>query len=682
MSFTSTRKELFDILRNVKSASRDAKINHLKSYVINNLHIKKDEDIKHIGRQVTLFGLSIFDKYDKASRKLKIFLDRNEKWLNGIVKFSIIKMPNKTNKKGGRPTSSFENSTIKTKRRKASELCKTKSTAELSLALQMKLRSEGRHTAAKIVQEACSVSGNIPHMVKKNVKNITSYTDDEALALIVENKSTKNEYLNMRHGAIERGVDLYPSYHKILDAKTRCYPGNEYITVTDSIAEVKLQALLDHTATRIVKVSESVTGMLSIEQLDKLTLLSKWGFDGSSGHSQYKQKPNSSESMFSDSNLFVTSFVPLELNVLQSDLTKKIIWKNPRPSSTRFCRPIRIQLIKETTEVSKEEKQYIENQINNLVPSKVSCPVGDVSVTHKMALTMIDGKVCNAITSTASAQTCNICGATPKKMNNIQVVSTRTVDQCNLQFGLSSLHAWIRFFELLLHISYRLPIQKWQIRSVADKDLSSQRKKIIQNRFRSEMGLLIDMPIPGGSGTTNDGNTARQFFEHASTSSEITGIDLEVIKRFRVILQTISSGFAINVEAFAKYAHDTAELYVHKYNWYPMSASVHKVLVHGSDIIEHADLPIGELSEEAQEARNKDCKYYKEHNTRKSSRLLTNLDLLHMLLISSDPWISSLRRLPQKKNKSFSPEVLALLQDPQIQLAKEHSNIEYEEKFV
>jgi hypothetical protein len=37
-----------------------------------------------------------------------------------------------------------------------------------------------------------------------------------------------------------------------------------------------------------------------------------------------------------------------------------------------------------------------------------------------------------------------------------------------------------------------------------------------------------------------------------------------------------------------------------------MPASVHKVLVHGADIISGAILPIGKLSGEAQESRNKD----------------------------------------------------------------------------
>lgn len=43
------------------------------------------------------------------------------------------------------------------------------------------------------------------------------------------------------------------------------------------------------------------------------------------------------------------------------------------------------------------------------------------------------------------------------------------------------------------------------------------------------------------------------------------------------------------------------------------------VLYHGADIMEYFDLPIGNFSEEAQEARNKDFRRIRENNTRKNS---------------------------------------------------------------
>jgi hypothetical protein len=52
-----------------------------------------------------------------------------------------------------------------------------------------------------------------------------------------------------------------------------------------------------------------------------------------------------------------------------------------------------------------------------------------------------------------------------------------------------------------------------------------------------------------------------------------------------------------------------------------MPASVHKILIHGAIIITEAMLPIGQISEEAQESRNKDLKQFREFHARKMSRV-------------------------------------------------------------
>lgn len=108
---------------------------------------------------------------------------------------------------------------------------------------------------------------------------------------------------------------------------------------------------------------------------------------------------------------------------------------------------------------------------------------------------MIDAKVCNAATNTMSTMKCYICGETSKDFNKLSL--KKEVDPNTIKFGLSILHARIRFFENLLHLSYKIPVQKWQIKSEADKNVVQERKKQIQNRFKKEMGLLVDMPKQG-----------------------------------------------------------------------------------------------------------------------------------------------------------------------------------------
>ena len=228
---------------------------------------------------------------------------------------------------------------------------------------------------------------------------------------------------------------------------------------------------------------------------------------------------------------------------------------------------------------------------------------------------------------------------------------------------LSTLHAWIRFFECLLHISYRLEVKKRQIRK-QDRENVQQRKHLIQEKFRKEMGLVADVPKPGGSGTTNDGNTARRFFRDPALSASITGIDETLIRRCSVILQALSSGYRVKATVFDNNAKETAKLCVSLYATYYMPASVHKVPIHGSAIVSVALLPFGRLSEEAQEVRNKDIKKLREHYTRKLLRESTNLYLMGRLMLTSDPAISSLRELPKKSRGSLPSAVLALLEAP------------------
>lgn len=92
-----------------------------------------------------------------------------------------------------------------------------------------------------------------------------------------------------------------------------------------------------------------------------------------------------------------------------------------------------------------------------------------------------------------------------------------------------------------------------------------------------------------------------------------------------------------------------------------MPPSVHKILLHSTEIIENFLIPIGQLSEDAQEARHKEVKRIRECNTGKRSRTHTMEDMVHMLLATSDPFISSLRVLPTKKCQVIDKDVWSLL---------------------
>lgn len=266
-------------------------------------------------------------------------------------------------------------------------------------------------------------------------------------------------------------------------------------------------------------------------------------------------------------------------------------------------------------------------------------------------------------------------------MNKLDHVRTRNIDPETLKFGLSTLHAQIRFMELVLKISYNQDFRKWTTRSKntkkksknggedeeeeeTNKQKKAKRKQFIQSELRKRIGILVDFPRAGGSGNSNDGNTARRFFNNADIVSEVTGFDEQLITRFKVILEALCSGKHIDGQKFDEYCNETAILYIEKYSWYYMPSTIHKILLHGKDIIEHHVMPIGSLSEEAQEHRNKHLKEYRRDHSRKTSRLDTNTDVFNRLLITSDPYITFLRRgFATKTRTTLSDAATSLLRD-------------------
>ncbi|KAG5873623.1 hypothetical protein JTB14_030036 [Gonioctena quinquepunctata] len=66
--------------------------------------------------------------------------------------------------------------------------------------------------------------------------------------------------------------------------------------------------------------------------------------------------------------------------------------------------------------------------------------------------------------------------------------------------------------------------------------------------------------------------------------------------------------------------------------------------------------------EKAQGARTKDLKKFREHNSRKCSRSKSNVDIFNLLLISSDPVITSNKKIKMRKHEKIPVEVLQSLE--------------------
>lgn len=214
----------------------------------------------------------------------------------------------------GRPRKSLEDSSCKTKKRRSKELQNNYSQQELRNAI-------------------ISPNDTRQNLNKSKVK-FSKDLINGSLALYMDMSMTKEKYEYLRkYNAWYFGSKQCPPYETLRTAKIDCYPRD--IIITEKGAEIKLQALLDHTVSRIIS---SITAMKEFEKKDcqDFVLYGKWGMDGASSQQNFKQqwfinKTNNKDNdaiYLNDSTVFIISYVPL---VLSSN--NNILWKNDRPST-------------------------------------------------------------------------------------------------------------------------------------------------------------------------------------------------------------------------------------------------------------------------------------------------------------------------------------------------------------
>jgi hypothetical protein len=111
---------------------------------------------------------------------------------------------------------------------------------------------------AKLLNESTNTTPTRVSKIRKYWENknkkmsVTRMNENKALSLLVNAKLTKYQYQLIRLNVKENDSDIYPPYKLMREAKTRCYPPKEAFKITESLAKMYLQELLDHTAFRII----------------------------------------------------------------------------------------------------------------------------------------------------------------------------------------------------------------------------------------------------------------------------------------------------------------------------------------------------------------------------------------------------------------------------------------------
>ena len=538
---------LCDELFKVENSRRNK--NLLMNFVKSEYNISDAEEIKKIEPRLQLFLDKFKLKLRAALYNEKQFRKQHADWLLHIFKITI----NDNCSKGGRTCSGdFDKCSTSTKRRKIIALTEQYSAELIKQAFFKNLRDSGNKMAIQLITNI--LENGIALDPKET---ILPFNEDECIALIENTKLSRYQYDTIRKLACEKNADIFVPYYRLTSAKQRCYPSyndtnnendvndksdrdesdesdesDDIIQITEKRASVHLQELLNHTCSRILQIPEVLAKIAEYGPQLSLVMTSKWGCDGASNPSRYKQ-------IFSDgttdASIFMVCLVPLTLEV-DGQEGRQIIWRNPQSGSTRNCRLISIEYTKETSDKTRMAVKEIEEQIESLILSSVETNYGTLKVSHTLYLTMIDGKVCQAFTKIPSSASCTICQATPSQMNDFDKLSRKQENKENFKYGLSTLHAWIRFMECIIHIAYRLPFCSWSAKTEQDKAAMKNEKQRIQQEYLRRTGLLIDYPQQQ-SGNSDDENTARRFFRDSALAAEITKVDQRLIERFGIILQ-------------------------------------------------------------------------------------------------------------------------------------------------
>lgn len=194
---------------------------------------------------------------------------------------------------------------------------------------------------------------------------------------------------------------------------------------------------------------------------------------------------------------------------------EQVIWENPTPSSTRFCRLVKFIFAKETANFIEEECLQMESLISSLNEVNVC----GTKFTFEFHPTMMDGKVCSAIVGNKCPSTCYVCGSTSEFLNRFPA---KPKEQWHLCFGIGNLHLWINSLNFFLKIEYRIDMAAAEDSPIKNKLFKSLRKAEMQKQLKEVLGITVDNP-KYNFGSSNDGNTARKFFKNYRKRQNVQG---------------------------------------------------------------------------------------------------------------------------------------------------------------
>jgi hypothetical protein len=487
-------------------------------------------------------------------------------------------------------------------------------------------------------------------------------TPIESLQWMFQFDLSRDAFQGTKNKMKEHNADILASYKKVQEVKKECRPDESELEFTDTKASTTIKGLAEHTIQRTLEaekdnlkehIAKKGAAMLEGE------MHFSYGGDGTSGLTPFNQRTSDKKESIIDKSLFTMSATPVFLR-----LGDEIVWINEWSQSAMRNRPILLEYAKETDEYTTEMFDDIKKQIEELEPVRANVDGTPVVIKCIFHPTSIDGKVLNNRTRTSSQQ-CPMCRCLPKSFNDMKnfakgsKTSFEVKDKNCLDYGLCSLHSILKAFDLLLKISTKRDLQKWQARGKKDKDAVKERKAEILERLEEAFHVKFEAPRAGGFGNSTTGGLVRKAFADPVKLADALELDRQLVKNLSIIVYVINSRERVNFDAYEKLCMNTYKYFDEEtkgeYSWYKLSASMHKILAHSTEIMKKLPLPAGYFSEEGAESHNKLYKKHRLNHARKIG-LKENLeDVFKRSLEMSDPVVSSLGQASRDRKRKHRP---------------------------
>lgn len=468
-------------------------------------------------------------------------------------------------------------------------------------------------------------------------KALKAKTPIQSLSFMIKNDLSKHQYMSIATESKKFGLNLYAPYYKVAKAKLDCVP--PLFTCTDCYFQVDPLESVGFSAKRTL---ESLKLQINPESNDGVIVSIKIGIDGARSGTHYSHHFTNMD--LSDENFVISTYVILDIKTASG----QILFQNDKPCSEKNTRPLFFSFEPETPELIQKVIADIKDSLygTSSIEVYVNGDVFELNFCVQYEITMIDGKVSNALLFNNATLRCPVCLLTSKDFENIAPGTYSNESNVNrYKISLNSLHSTFKLFEFLLKIvqnreKYNFLLLNPQASKIEINQVVKIAKKNYEEMFWLELKAAIDYIKPGyGSSTT--GPNVQRALKDPQKCAQILDIDLQFVETIFNLCNLLRSKSKPEKSVWMKNVKFAYKHYKENYSHFcSLTPSIHKIFVHGWEIINHFEYGPGTYSEESQEAMNKVFRKVRLNHARKTSLKDMIYDIFVYFYCFTDPIVN------------------------------------------